>query len=684
MDPLDQKVNDVFGGKVVRKDLVRRVKAGAGVPVYVLEYLIGKYCATDDPNAIEAGLRMVNHTITENFIRPDEANKAQFQLKDRGTATSIDKIRVRSLESKDWAEMANFGNRYLHISDRLIRQYPRLLELGIWAQVDLEYRPMSEEEDDGKARPFYITDVRPIQIANFEFDDYVGGRQEFTTDEWLDLLVRSIGLEPAHYDRARKLLLLMRLVPMAERNYNLIELGPRGTGKSFVYRETSPNSILISGGKTTVAQLFYNLSSGRIGLVGTWDVIAFDEVAGMQFGDSTAVQIMKDYMESGSFARGKEELPAEASMVFLGNINRPAEDLVRRSHLFADLPEAMIDAAFIDRLHFYLPGWEAPKMEQRFFTDHYGFISDYLAEALRQSRRNNYTGVADEEFAFGADLNARDERAVKKSTSGLLKLLHPDGNWTRAELRDYLELSLQGRQRVKEQLKKLAPHEFAKTAFSYIERDTGSERWVELSEQPDEPIELFQVTSEDEVDARRSADGTRPVERRTAAELIDGGEASSLEFKETAFWDVNRHTKDKVMSMTVVRTVAGFMNQEGGTLLIGVNDRGEAVGLDNDFQIWAKGARAPRDAFENALTTLFEESIGRPATISNLKISWEDVNGTEICRIDARPSGDPIFVRNKETKSSDLYVRMNNSTRGLNTEDALKYITGRLRPNHRY
>jgi len=677
MDPLDQKVNDVFGGKVVRKDLVRRVKAGAGVPVYVLEYLIGKYCATDDPNAIEAGLRMVNHTITENFIRPDEANKAQFQLKDRGTATTIDKIRVRSLENKDWAEMANFGNRYLHIPDRLIRQYPRLLELGIWAQIDLEYRPMSQDEDDSKERPFYITDVRPIQIANFEFDDYATGRQEFTTDEWLDLLIRSIGLEPAHYDRQRKLLLLMRLVPMAERNYNLIELGPRGTGKSFVYRETSPNSILISGGKTTVAQLFYNLSSGRIGLVGTWDVIAFDEVAGMQFGDSTTVQIMKDYMESGSFARGKEELPAEASMVFLGNINRPPEELARHSHLFVDLPEAMIDAAFIDRLHFYLPGWEAPKMEQRFFTDHYGFISDYLAEALRQCRRTNYTGMADEEFAFGDDLNARDERAVKKSTSGLLKLLHPHGSWTRAELREHLELSLQGRRRVKEQLKKLAPHEYAKTAFSYIERDTGSEFWVDLPEQPEAPIEEIQTTLPHEPGRRvKTGEPSRPAPR-SAAELIAGGENSNLEFKETAFWDINRNTKDKVVSSAVVKTIAGFLNQEGGTLLIGVNDQGEAVGLERDYRIWGKKSQAPRDSFENELTTLFQENFGGSVTLYNLRLSWETVDGKDVCRIDTRRSDEPIFVRNKDTKATDFYVRMNNSTRALTTEDAFKYMSGR-------
>src|SRR5215203_1244578 len=539
---LDPKATDVFAGKVVRKDLVRKVKVGANVPVYVLEYLIGKYCATDDPVAVEAGLRMVNRTIAQNFIRPDEANKAQFELKDRGKATFIDKVRVRALEDKDWAEMANFGNRFLHVPDHLIRKYPRILELGVWAQVDLEYRPMDDEEYGGKGRPFYITDIRPIQLASFDFEQYAEGRRQFTTEEWMDLIIRSVGLEPSYYDRRLKLLFLTRLLPMAERNYNLIELGPRGTGKSFVYRETSPNSILISGGKTTVAQLFAHMGTGRIGLVGHWDVVAFDEVAGIQFADSTVIQIMKDYMESGSFARGREELPAEASMVFLGNLNEPAEQLVRKGHLFVNLPDAMIDAAFLDRMHFYLPGWDAPKMEQRFFSDHYGFISDYLAEALRFSRRQNYSGALDEEFAFGEHLNARDERAVRKTVSGLLKILHPHGEWTRAELREYLELALEGRRRIKEQLKKLAPHEYGKTAFSYIERDTGMEFWIEVPEQPDIAVEETigaEKSDGSTIDHVMRAHAGEPKKLSTA-ELMAQGESRTVEFKSSARWNLRK------------------------------------------------------------------------------------------------------------------------------------------------
>ncbi len=674
MTDLDSKTTDVFAGKVVRKDLVRKVKVGANVPVYVLEYLIGKYCATDDPAAIEAGLRMVNRTIAQNFIRPDEANKAQFQLKDRGKATYIDKVRVRALEDKDWAEMANFGNKFLHVPDQLIRKYPRILELGVWAQVDLEYRPVDDEEHGGKGRPFYITDIRPIQLASFDFELYIEGRRRFTTDEWTDLVIRSVGLEPSHYDRRLKLLFLTRLVPMAERNYNLIELGPRGTGKSFVYRETSPNSILISGGKTTVAQLFAHMGTGRIGLVGHWDVVAFDEVAGIQFADSTVIQIMKDYMESGSFARGREELPAEASMVFLGNLNEPPERLVRKGHLFVNLPDAMIDAAFLDRMHFYLPGWDAPKMEQRFFSDHYGFISDYLAEALRSSRRQNYSGALDEEFAFGEHLNARDERAVRKTVSGLLKILHPHGEWTRAELREYIELALEGRRRIKEQLKKLAPHEYSKTAFSYVERDTGMEFWVELPEQPDHAVAEI-ISGEETGDAPA---GPKPQTQATgegklsAGELIEHGESRTVELKSSARWNLHRGDRDPAIEREIVKAVAGFMNAHGGTLLIGVSDDHEPLGLENDYILTRKGIRDPRDSFENWLTDLFDNSIGKPA-LANISVAFEEVDGCDICRIDVGPSRKPVYARGKQTK--DFFVRLNNGTRSLDVEEAFDYIS---------
>ncbi|MBC7250398.1 MAG: protease Lon-related BREX system protein BrxL [Anaerolineae bacterium] len=481
MPELDRKATEIFAGKVVRKDLVRQVKVGANVPTYVLEYLLGKYCATDDPVAIEAGMRMVHNILADNIIRPDEAMKAQSRVKERGRQSYIDKVLVRLDGTKYWAEVVNFGYRFVHIPDTFVRRYERLLEGGVWAQVDIEFR--AEEEVSGKVRPFFITDLKPIQLATFSLDDYLAARRELTTDEWLDLLIRSIGFEPSFFSRRVKLLMLMRLVPMAQRNYNLIELGPRGTGKSYVYRDLSPYAILISGGKTTVANLFYNMSTRRVGLVGMWDVVAFDEVAGISFRDKTAIQILKDYMESGSFSRGREELVAEASMVFNGNINQPVDVLVRAGTLFQPLPEDMQDMALIDRLHFYLPGWEIPKMRNEFFTNHYGFVVDYLAEALRELRRYNYTEAFDRYFSLGGHLNTRDAKAVRRTVSGLVKLLHPAGDPSREEVQEYLELALEGRRRVKEQLKKMGAFEYYQTSFSYFDTQTMQEHFVGVPEE---------------------------------------------------------------------------------------------------------------------------------------------------------------------------------------------------------
>ncbi len=481
LDELDRKATQAFAGRVVRKDLVRQVKVGTNVPVYVLEYLLGKYCATDDLASIEAGLRLVNSTLAESVIRPDEAMKAQSRVKERSLMTYIDKVSVRLDGTKYWADLVNFSHSFIHIPDSIVRKYDRLLEGGIWAQVKLEYR--EDEEVSGKARPFFITELNPIQLATFSLDDYSARRAEFTTGEWIDLMVRSMGLEPAHFTQRVKLLMLMRLAPMVQRNFNLIELGPRGTGKSFVYRDLSPYSILISGGKTTVPNLFYNMSTRKVGLVGMWDVVAFDEVAGVQFDDKTAIQILKDYMESGSFSRGREELVAEASIVFAGNINQPVDVLVKTSTLFQPLPDEMQDMALIDRIHFYIPGWELPKMRNEFLSDHYGFVVDYLAEAFRELRRRNYTDVIDRSFSLGTDLNTRDAKAVRRTLSGLIKLLHPAGDPTKSEMAEYLELALEGRRRVKEQLKKMGSFEYYQTSFSYIDNESMQEHFVGVPEE---------------------------------------------------------------------------------------------------------------------------------------------------------------------------------------------------------
>ena len=482
-DALDQKVNDIFAGKVVRKDLVRKIKVGANVPVFVLEYLLGKYCATDDPIAIDAGLRVVNNTLADNFTRPEEANKAQALVKEKERHTFIDKVKVRYLAQDDkyWAELVNFGNKYLHVPDRFVRDFDRLLMGGVWAQVEIRHQ--YDEEARGRRSPFWIEQITPIQLASFNLEEYRKNRSRFSSEEWVDLLVRSIGLEPTQFDRRLKLLFLLRMVPLCEGNYNLVELGPRGTGKSFAYQELSPYTILLTG-PTTVANLFYNMASGKIGLVGLWDAIGFDEVADLQKMPKEVVTTLKTYCESGSFARGKESLTGLASLAMFGNTNQPVDVMVRSSHLFMPMPDVIRDdLAFLDRIHCYIPGWEVPKMRMEFFTDHYGFVVDYLAEAMRELRRQNYTELMDRYFSFGDHLNARDVKAVRKTVSGMIKLIYPEGNVTKEQMAELLSLALECRRRVKEQLKKIGAFEYHQTSFSYRDKETTEETYVGIPEE---------------------------------------------------------------------------------------------------------------------------------------------------------------------------------------------------------
>jgi ATP-dependent Lon protease len=461
---LDRKSTRVFSGKVVRKDLVRKVKVGANVPVFVLEYLLGKYCATDDAAAIEAGLRVVNTTISSNFVRPDEANKAQSMVKDKGKHTLIDKVKVRYLSDDDkyWAELLNFGHKFVHVPEHFLREYDRLLMGGIWAQIDIRHQ--YDEDAKGKRSPFWIDSLKPIQIASFDLAEYQNCRREFSADEWLDLLLRTIGLEPQNFDRRLKMLFLVRMIPLCEHNYNLVELGPRGTGKSYAYQELSPYTILLTG-PTTVANLFYNMASGKMGLVGIWDSIAFDEVADLQKMPKEVVTTLKTYCESGMFARGKDALTGMASIAMFGNTNQAVDVMVRSSHLFMPMPDVIReDMAFLDRLHFYIPGWEIPKMRVEYFTDHYGFVVDYLAEALRELRKHNFTEAIDRHFSLGSHLNARDVKAVRKTVSGLIKLIYPHGEMTRESLQR-LRSWHRGPATCQEQLKKHVPLSFTRLRF---------------------------------------------------------------------------------------------------------------------------------------------------------------------------------------------------------------------------
>ncbi|EJT6164554.1 protease Lon-related BREX system protein BrxL [Clostridium perfringens] len=483
MDELSIKLNQSFAGKVVRKDLTQKLKQGANVPTYVLEYLLGMYCATDDEESISEGVERVKNILSDNFVRPDEAEKIKSKIREMTRYTVIDKLTVKLNEKRDIyvAEFSNLGLKDIEISSKYVKDFDKLLGGGIWCIVKLEYY---YDENEKLSTPFIIESVTPIQMPNMDIDELIKGRRNFSKEEWIDILIRSIGMEPTQLEEHVKWHMLLRMVPLCENNYNMCELGPRGTGKSHLYKEISPNSILISGGQTTVANLFYNMARRKIGLVGMWDTVAFDEVAGITFKDKDGIQIMKDYMASGSFARGKEEKAASASMVFVGNINQSVDVLLKTSHLFEPFPEVMAyDSAFFDRMHFYLPGWEIPKMRPELLTNSFGFITDYLAEYLREMRKRTFGDSIDKYFRLGNNLNQRDVIAVRKTVSGLIKIIYPHGEFEKEDLEEILRYALVGRRRVKEQLKKIGGMEFYDVHFSYIDNETMREEFISVPEQ---------------------------------------------------------------------------------------------------------------------------------------------------------------------------------------------------------
>lgn len=499
---IKDKLRQNFDGKIVRKDLTKKIKEGANVPVYVLEFLLGQYCSSDDDKVIEQGVQNVKHILADNFVRPDEAQKVLSRLRSRGSHTIIDMVTVRLDIKKDcfFAEFSNLGLANIPITDEYPEKYDRLLCGGIWCIVQLDYETegdnnfgiidadgntlQSKQKKQKDISPISIRKLTPIQMPHIDIEDLKRGRQAFTKEEWLDVMLRSIGMEPDELTYREKWLLLTRMIPLVENNFNLCELGPRSTGKSHLYKEISPNSILVSGGQTTVANLFYNMGRKTVGLVGLWECVAFDEVAGIRFKDKDGVQIMKDYMASGSFARGKEEKAASASMVFIGNINQSVDVLLKTSSLFDPFPPEMgTDTAFLDRIHCYLPGWEIPKFRPEHFTNDYGFISDYLAEFIRELRKAQYGDAIDHYFRLGKNLNQRDTIAVRRMADGYLKLLYPDGSFTKEEVEEVLRISLEMRRRVKEQLKKLGGMEFYDVNFSYIDNETFEEHYVSVPEQ---------------------------------------------------------------------------------------------------------------------------------------------------------------------------------------------------------
>ncbi|SHH93005.1 ATP-dependent Lon protease [Butyrivibrio fibrisolvens DSM 3071] len=496
---INAKLRQNFDGKIVRKDLTKHIKEGANVPVYVLEYLLGQYCNSEDEEIIESGVESVKHILADNYVRPDESEKILSKLRQRGSMSIIDRITVSlNLKYDEYeAEFSNLGLGGVPIAEEYPEKYDRLLCGGIWCIINLEYNADVEESNPigfvreepkkkkkKEAPVITINRLKPIQMPSVDINELKQGRKAFTKEEWIDVMLRSIGMEPDRLTEREKWLLLLRLVPLVENNFNLCELGPRSTGKSHIYKEVSPNSILVSGGQTTVANLFYNMGRHTMGLVGMWDCVAFDEVAGINFKDKDGVQIMKDYMASGSFARGKEEKAASASMVFVGNINQSVDVLLKTSSLFDPFPSEMgTDTAFLDRMHCYVPGWEIPKFRPEHFTNDYGFITDYLAEFIRELRKEQYGDAIEKYFRLGKNLNQRDTIAVRKMVGGLIKIVYPDGEFTKEQLEEIIQISLEMRRRVKEQLKKLGGMEFYDVNFSYIDNETFEEHYVSVPEQ---------------------------------------------------------------------------------------------------------------------------------------------------------------------------------------------------------
>ena len=492
---LDQKINSHFAGLVVRKDLVKTVKGNAIVPTYVLEYLLGQYCATNDEPTIQSGIEMVKEILRKHYVHRNEAGLIRSNIREKGRYKVIDKISVALNDKADAyeAEFSNLGIKKVLVDSGTVKKHPKLLVSGVWCIADIEY----DHHEDKNITPWVMTSLKPIQLSHFDFDGYVEARQQFSTEEWVDLLIQSIGFDPEKFGKRSKLTQLIRLIPYCERNYNLIELGPKGTGKSHIYSEFSPHGILISGGEVTVPKLFVNNSSGKIGLVGYWDCVAFDEFAGKQKRvDKALVDIMKNYMANKSFSRGVETLGAEASMTFVGNTQHTVPYMLKHSDLFCELPEKFYDSAFLDRIHFYIPGWEVDIIRGEMFSSGYGFVVDYLAEILRSLRNHDYSDRYQEYFTLSSDISTRDRDGINKTFSGLMKVLYPNGQASKEEIEELLRFAIEGRKRVKDQLMRI-DSTYSEVRFSYTDND-GQEYLVRTLEEEEYPNYYHKTIAEDD------------------------------------------------------------------------------------------------------------------------------------------------------------------------------------------
>ncbi len=664
MNYLDQKINEHFPGLVVRKDLVKLVKGNAIVPTYVLEYLLGQYCATSDEASIHSGIETVREILRSHYVHRNEANLVKSTIREKGRHKVIDKVVVALNEKNDTYEatFANLGIREVLVDSDTVKRHPKLLVSGIWCIADIEYR----YDEDPRLVPWILDTLKPIQLSQFDFDLYLEARKQFTLDEWIDLLVQSIGFDPAQFDLRRKLIQLMRLVPYCERNYNLIELGPKGTGKSHIYSDFSPHGILISGGEVTVPKLFVNNSTGRIGLVGYWDIVAFDEFAGRKKRANKAlVDILKNYMANKTFSRGIDTIGAEASMVFVGNTAHELDHMLMHSNLFEELPQQYYDSAFLDRLHFYVPGWEVEIIRGEMFSQGFGFVVDYLAELLRKLRSYDYTQKYQEHFELSSDISTRDRDGINKTFSGLMKILFPDGEAPKEDIEMILKFAIEGRKRVKDQLMRI-DLTYPDVSFNFKNLPDGAETEVKTVEETQFPQHYYRKPEKADPRGIVQTERTKkpkPVELSAEEKLIKEGENAKLEFKSTLRWNLHADRADKAIEHSVLKTVVAFLNSEGGTLLIGVEDDGNILGTEIDqFE--------NDDKYLLHFGNLVNDKIGKQFT-DQIRWNLRDIQGKKILRVDCSPSSTAVFLKAK--KGEEFYIRSGPSSVQLSTSEVLEY-----------
>jgi len=663
MNYLDQKINEHFGGLVVRKDLVKTVRGNAVVPTYVLEYLLGQYCATSDEASMQSGIETVKEIIRAHYVHRNEANLVKSIIREKGRHRIIDKVSVELNDKNDTyeASFSNLGINKVLVDSDTVKSHEKLLVSGVWCISEIEYK----YSEDPRVVPWMLASIKPIQMSHFDFDQYQQARKQFTLDEWIDLLLQSMGFDPAKFSLRGKLFQLMRLIPYCERNYNLIELGPKGTGKSHIYSDFSPHGILISGGEVTVPKLFVSNSTGKIGLVGYWDTVAFDEFAGKKkTANKALVDILKNYMANKTFSRGIETLGAEASLIFVGNTSNDLEHMLMHTDLFEDLPVQYYDSAFLDRLHSYIPGWEVEVIRAEMFTSGFGFVVDYLAEILRKLRTYDYTHHYQQHFRLSSEISTRDRDGVNKTFSGLMKILFPSGEASKEDMELILELAIEGRKRVKDQLMRIDTT-YPEVSFGYTRLKDNSEVKVMTAEEKLYPKHYYKKP----VGTHKNSEYINPAQSILAEnsmsdeeKLIAAGESEKLEFKSTLRWNLMADKADKAIENSALKTIVAFLNTEGGTLLIGVKDDGAVLGIEKDQFL-------NEDKFLLHFASLVNDRIGKHY-VEQILSGLKEIKGKKILRVDCKPSPDPVFLKGN---GEEFYVRSGPSSVQLSTSEVLEY-----------